>query len=148
MSEIKIHFKLTVDEDGYPPIGIESLNGDLISEGVAKIDNTPFFVEGVALGDVVNVAQINESNRKNYQFIDVEENSDNIALSVLFFEKEVGDIVHNYFSIKNHYCEYGHFPGFSMLAISVPKSEYTNEISLFLDELQEQEIISYAELSI
>jgi hypothetical protein len=49
----KIHFKLDQDEDGYPPSSIESLWGRPDGENTFVIDNVPFFVRDIALGDRV-----------------------------------------------------------------------------------------------
>jgi hypothetical protein len=53
---VKVLFHLEKDEDGYPPAEVESLWGFLRRDGV-ELDNTPFFVKGVALGDVVKVEE-------------------------------------------------------------------------------------------
>lgn len=49
---VKVLFRLQKDEDGYPPIEVESLWGIRRSEGI-ELDNVPFFAKGVALGDIV-----------------------------------------------------------------------------------------------
>jgi Domain of unknown function (DUF4265) len=53
---VKVIFRLEQDEDGYPPEDVESLWGVRRADGVA-IDNVPWFVKGVSLGDVVSVVQ-------------------------------------------------------------------------------------------
>lgn len=49
----KILFYMDRDEDGYPPVEVESLWASAVDDGYA-LDNIPFFVRGVALGDVVS----------------------------------------------------------------------------------------------
>lgn len=49
---VKIVFPLLVDDDGFPPISSESLNARKTKSG-SIIENTPFFVTGIALGDCV-----------------------------------------------------------------------------------------------
>ena len=51
---VKVVFRLEKDADGYPPEDVESLWGLRRPDGVL-IDNIPFFVRGVALGDTVEV---------------------------------------------------------------------------------------------
>lgn len=53
---VKVLFRIDRDEDGYPPVEVESLWGALRDEGV-EIDNVPFYARGVALGDIVKVGR-------------------------------------------------------------------------------------------
>ncbi|HYO79409.1 MAG TPA: DUF4265 domain-containing protein [Thermoanaerobaculia bacterium] len=50
---VKILFRLEKDEDGYPPEDVESLWAIPVVDGF-QLDNIPFFVRGVAYGDVVS----------------------------------------------------------------------------------------------
>jgi hypothetical protein len=52
---VKVHFQLEVDDDGWPPVSLESLWAVDLGDGTARLDNTPWFVRGVARGDVVRV---------------------------------------------------------------------------------------------
>ncbi|WP_371776979.1 DUF4265 domain-containing protein [Streptomyces sp. NBC_01438] len=52
---VKVHFRLEVDEDGWPPASIESLWAVKLGNGTVRLDNTPWFVRGVASGDIVRV---------------------------------------------------------------------------------------------
>lgn len=49
----KIIFKLTVDADGYPPVGYESMWGIQRGAGAYELDNTPCYLYGVSKGDWV-----------------------------------------------------------------------------------------------
>ena len=57
--KVKVIFRLERDEDGYPPEDVESLWGLRCADGV-EIDNVPWFVKGVSLGDVVSVVQASD----------------------------------------------------------------------------------------
>lgn len=52
---VKIHFPMDVDEDGWPPASVESLWAVDLGDGTARLDNTPWFVRGIASGDVITV---------------------------------------------------------------------------------------------
>jgi hypothetical protein len=55
---VRIHFQLEQDEDGYPPVVVESLwaeSGENHNEYV--IDNVPFFVRVATIGDTVRVRE-------------------------------------------------------------------------------------------
>jgi hypothetical protein len=51
----RIHFPLIRDEDGYPPFSVESLWGIETVSGTYRIDNLPFYVYDISLGDEVSV---------------------------------------------------------------------------------------------
>jgi hypothetical protein len=51
-NHVKVFFRLERDEDGYPPADVESLWAIERALGY-EIDNVPFFVKGIGLGDVV-----------------------------------------------------------------------------------------------
>lgn len=51
----KIIFKLTPDEDDYPPFAAESVWGIYRGDNAYQIDNTPYYVHGVSKGDRVQV---------------------------------------------------------------------------------------------
>lgn len=59
MTYIKLTVKLEVDEDGYPPVGYESLWGIISSDGLAVIDNCPLYVYGISKGDLVKFEDVN-----------------------------------------------------------------------------------------
>lgn len=50
----KILFRLERDQDGYPPVNVESLWAIPRKDGY-ELDSIPFFARGVALGDIVCV---------------------------------------------------------------------------------------------
>lgn len=51
-NRVKILFRLERDEDGYPPEDAESVWALPVDEGY-QVENIPFFVRDIALGDVV-----------------------------------------------------------------------------------------------
>ncbi|QDU82534.1 hypothetical protein Pla110_42920 [Polystyrenella longa] len=52
----KINFLLEQDEDGWPPVTAESLWAIEREEGMYEIANIPFFVRGIAYGDIVKAS--------------------------------------------------------------------------------------------
>jgi hypothetical protein len=52
---IKVIFELPQDDDGWPPAGSEGLWAVPVTPDVVRLDNTPFFVRGVAAGDLIRV---------------------------------------------------------------------------------------------
>jgi hypothetical protein len=52
---VKVVFELPRDKDGWPPAASEGLWAIPVSPDVVRLDNTPFFVRGVAAGDLIRV---------------------------------------------------------------------------------------------
>lgn len=140
----KIHFELEVKEDGFPPISIESLNGMQISDGKFRVENTPFFAEGIAIGDVIQANR--RSGLKGFWFDSVIEESKNISISIIFIEENLEERVYQKMKEFGCFCEYGEFGALRMLAVCVYASVDYAQVSNFLDELESQERLSYAEL--
>ncbi|WP_031517473.1 DUF4265 domain-containing protein [Streptomyces sp. NRRL F-5123] len=60
---VKVYFRLEVDEDGWPPASVESLWAVDLGDGSVRVDNTPWFVRGVASGDIIRVEADDEGIR-------------------------------------------------------------------------------------
>ncbi|MFE1953685.1 DUF4265 domain-containing protein [Streptomyces sp. NPDC059524] len=52
---VKVHFRMDVDEDGWPPVSVESLWAVDLGDGTVRLDNTPWFVRGVSSDDIIRV---------------------------------------------------------------------------------------------
>jgi Domain of unknown function (DUF4265) len=60
---VKVHFRMEVDEDGWPPVGVESLWAVDLGDGTVRLDNTPWFVRGAASDDIIRVEVDDEGVR-------------------------------------------------------------------------------------
>lgn len=54
-AHVKVHFRMDVDDDGWPPASVESLWAIDLRDGTVRLDNTPWFVRGVASDDIIRV---------------------------------------------------------------------------------------------
>jgi hypothetical protein len=142
METVKINFTLEI-EDGFPPIGVETLNARTCDDGAFKIMNTPFFVKETAYDDRVN-ARKNADGR--LEFVECVEQSTFKAISVILRNKAVGDRLIKDLHGKDCIIEYGEFPGYKMLAIAIPHSTDYAAIKSLLDQYECIEDLSYAEL--
>ena len=59
---VEVTFGMTPDEEGWPPIGSETLWTEPMGAGRYRVDSVPFFVPELAVGDVV-VATADEQGR-------------------------------------------------------------------------------------
>jgi Domain of unknown function (DUF4265) len=53
MDLVKVRFAIEQDEDGWPPVGSEGLWAESLGHARYRLDNTPWFVRGVASDDIV-----------------------------------------------------------------------------------------------
>lgn len=108
----KIYFRLKVDEDGYPPYTTESLWGIKLKNGFYQIDNIPFYVYGIALGDIVEVDGAGYFSRLITP-------SGLCTLRVYSERKDsLNNIVEGLKDLEGE-CEYSNIP--SLIAISIPQ---------------------------
>ena len=149
METIKLIFDLEV-EDGFPPISAEALHARPAQAGGFIVDNTPFFVEGIAAGDRVAAVPI-EGVEQKYRFVEVLEASSNKAISIIFLNPHVVDVVRDELRLRGCYTEYGRFgksDDVELLAVSVPESCDYESLRDYLTQLVEREQLSVAELAV
>lgn len=142
MKTVKLNFILEV-EDGFPPIGVETLNARACDDGIFEILNTPFFIKEIAYHDMVS-AKKNESGR--LEFSECVKQSSFKAISIIFWSDEVRGRIIDEFQGKDCIIEYGEFPGYRMLAIAIPHTTDYTEIKSVLDVYERDGDLSYAEL--
>ncbi|MGV9933263.1 DUF4265 domain-containing protein [Streptomyces olivaceoviridis] len=51
---VKVHFRLETEDD-WPPASVESLWAVDQGDGTSRLDNIPWFVRGIACGDIVAI---------------------------------------------------------------------------------------------
>ena len=56
MDDVRVRFNLEVDEDGWPPYGSEGMWAVALGNDRFELKNSPWFVPGVANGDVVRAS--------------------------------------------------------------------------------------------
>lgn len=148
-AHVKIIFPLEVDEEGYPPVSSESLNASLAEDGFV-LENTPFFVTGVALGDCVEAQPVHGTGAR-YLFSQVVRSSTSKSLSIIFLDPAVRDPVFQHLKQQGCYCEYGEFGksnDLKMLAVSVPDSCEYDAIAAYLQDHENRQTLSFAELAV
>ncbi|WP_433889912.1 DUF4265 domain-containing protein [Streptomyces sp. CA-111067] len=60
---VKVHFRMVLADDGWPPVSVESLWAVDLGDGTVRLANTPWFVRGIASDDVIRVESDNEGVR-------------------------------------------------------------------------------------
>ena len=144
MSDHK-RFALTPDEDGYPPISVESMNAVEVEEGRFRLRNAPFFVSGIAYDDLVEARQ---SPDGGYDFVRCIEPSDFRCLSIILLSESLGGALMDLLRGRDAVIEYGEFGALRMVAVAVPAEVDYQEIKRNLDRYEAEGLISYAELAV
>ena len=145
-NKLKIFFDLEIEEDGWPPIGVEILNGTILSKNKMRVENTPFFIWEIAAGDIVQVAPREKENEFSFQGL--EETSGNTSISIIVRNHSLIDNIRKKMESFKCYCEFGEIGHTKMLALSIPREVDYSPIRLELDALEARGDISYAELCI
>lgn len=110
----RIFFALEQDEDGYPPVGEESVWGREEGEGLFVIENIPFFAREATIGDVVKA----EEDDGVLRYKATVRHSGNSLIRVLYYEgtdpKEAQE------ELERLGCETELLPDFRLIAVNVP----------------------------
>jgi len=146
---IKVRFDLEIDEDGYPPVGSESLNAVVLGANKFQIDNTPFFIERIAVGDIIEAHKTPESGER-FVFDKILSLSKDQSLSLIFLDDSFIEGVSTKLQQLGCYCEYGEFSSgnLKMVAVNVAQPDTYHDVMSFLLHLETQEVLSVAELSV
>lgn len=129
---VKIFFELTQDEDGYPGLGAESVWGKVTDvSGEFTVDNIPFFVPVVTLGDIIRTRNVDG----RLWFDRVIHRSTNSLIRIVFFDVGAFDRVNDALCSLGCLTEYS--KEHKLLAVSIPKDVSLLKVQTLLgDEVQ------------
>lgn len=114
-STVKLHFHLTPDEDGYPPVTVESLWAEPGSnQGEYVIDNVPFFARDATIGDTV----LAREEDGQYWFHKLVSRSQNSLVRVVFFDQAFVDAIGK--QLVDFGCAIEYLRPHNLMAVSVP----------------------------
>ena len=117
----------------------ESLWCQKVENGYA-VDNIPFIVKGISLGDVISL-EFDEDDQQ-YYFEDLVSRSGNSTIRIVFFNREV-DEVRDWLNKKN--CESEVLLAKNLVAVNIPHDVDYLPIKQYLDKGEEAGIWSYEE---
>jgi hypothetical protein len=148
---VKVHFDLSQDENGYPPVTSESIWAVPLGQLHFRLDNIPFFVCGVSCFDVI-LARLDVNGLLKY--VRLLETGGHSTLRVLFYEstsdtRPMDERVRELRStFRNLMCtsELSHIP--RLISVDVPPEVNLNRVLCILDAGENQELWEYEEASI
>lgn len=124
---VKIHFCLEQDEDGYPPVAVESLWAKPVANSdVYIIDNVPFFARNATIGDTVSVFE-----KDGVRWFDrLVSRSPNSLVRIVFFDRscieEIGE------RLVAMGCATEYLREHNLMAVSVPKTVALGDVQAYL----------------
>ncbi len=136
---VRVRFELRRDEHGWPPAASETLWA--VPTGIAghyRIDNIPFFVVGVSLGDVVLAA----AGERMLEFVRVVEKSGHRSVGLRYRSDQVRSNVRTVLTGFGCRVESGDSP--TVLAVDIPPT-VSQEVTEYLAGLEELGELSYYE---
>lgn len=115
---VKVHFRLEIEDD-WPPASVESLWAVDQGDGTARLDNIPWFVRGIACGDVV----VTEPDEEGVRWAgEVVRRSDNCTIRLIVLRDGGSGAARQ--SVVNAFKELGvdgeGIERFGMVALDVP----------------------------
>ena len=114
--EVKVSFRLQPDEDGWPPVDVESVwarPGEV--EGEYVIDNIPFFTREATDGDVIAVRYDIDGT---LWFDKVIRSSRNSLIRVILFDCNPVDTVREQLGVFG--CSTEYFSEYRVIAVNIP----------------------------
>jgi hypothetical protein len=142
----KIGYRLQRDEDGFPPISLELLNAEEISTGKFRICNAPYFAENVSYHDIVRARVTDVSGQ--LEFVELIEPSEFTSISIILLNELMDRFLMDLLRGLDCVVEYGEFGVYRVLAVAIPPSTDYASLKAQLADLEKEEQISFAELSI
>lgn len=129
---VKVHFTLSPDEDGYPPTDSEFLWCIPTEHRTYIVDNIPFFVRDISLGDEISARRTG----KILQFSRLERKSRNTTIRILIKKPNVLEIIRERIESLGGGAEF--MEDLSLLAVTMPPESSIVGALTFLDEQAEQ----------
>jgi len=141
---IRVRFPLERDEDGWPPSDVETMWCTRISPGLCKIDNVPIYALGVAVDDVIEVAEVDGRPT----FVRVISHSGHGTVRVIFLGNESPESTRGsqmWTVLLDAGCTFEGLRGSKLYALDVPSAAAARVIAPVLQRGLSSEIFDYEE---
>jgi uncharacterized protein DUF4265 len=136
----KIHFQLTQDEDGYPPVGVESVWAEPgENPGEYIIDSIPFFIREATLDDIVRAR---EQDGQRWFEATVRPSLHSL-IRVVFFDSEQVDRVNK--RLVELGCSTEYLRAYKLLAVSIPPDAKLSDVQRYLQSESDAGTVDYEE---
>ena len=137
---VKLFFRVERDEDGYPPIGVESLWATPTGRTLEyTVDNIPFYTREATLGDVVEAKE----EQGALWYSKTVTRSGNSLIRIVFYRPELIAGVRE--SLDQMGCSTEWVGRQPLVAVNVPVSVDIGSIQAFLEEHARNGSVDYGE---
>ena len=136
----RLRFPLIV-EDGWPPVDAETLWGTRAGSDTYVIDNVPFFVQGIAVGD--RIQAIPDPDSPVPVFLKRLSSGGHSTIQVITMQDQVIDKVRVEVNRWNCGLEISPWP--DLLAIDIPSSSNYGLMVSFLEDLAAERELEFIE---
>ena len=134
----KVVFDLEV-VDAYPPVASEGLWCTVNENGTFRVDNIPFYVPGLALGDTVSA----EEEDGVLFGTGVVEQAGHSTIRIAFFDDSVVDAVRR--TLQAMGCAWESMKGGTFTTVDVPPAVVYADVLAFLSTLADADELDYEE---
>ena len=131
---IKISFALDIAND-WPPVGSESVWCDEIDGGY-KLLNAPFFINGLAAGDVFS-AEIDKVNQHVFDFTVIKHSVHSLVWLMNMSESNLDS---GLAELRQIGCNTEGFSKFDLYSVDVPPTVELSKLDKILSHLENQEV--------
>jgi hypothetical protein len=137
---VKVHFQLVQDEDGYPPVTVESVWAQSTPRPCEYLlDNVPFFARTATIGDVVGVRE----DDGQLWFESVVRRSPNSLIRIVFFDRSGLERVNQ--RLIGYGCATEYLSAHNVLAVSIPDNVSLREVQAYLQGEATAGVLDYEE---
>lgn len=133
---MRIKVSFVYEEEG--EYKIESL-WTIKTDEYYKVDNIPFFIKNVSLGDIVSV----EDDDGELFFDDIIETSGHSTIQIVFFDQSKAESIEKSLEERGCHWEGSHIK--SLISVDIPSEVNYEPIKKFLDDLESLKILEYRE---
>jgi hypothetical protein len=124
---VKLFFQLVQDEDGYPPVGVESVWANPgASPGEYVLSNVPFFVRDATIDDIVQAREVDGQ----LWFDRRVSGSQNSLIRITFHDRACWGRVNEHLCALGCLTEYA--GQFNLLAVSIPPTVKLSDVQEYL----------------
>ncbi len=142
-SAVEVHFSLTPDEQGWPPVPVEPIWARPMGDDRYRLLNIPFFALGVSGGDVI-VAPRGEDGLRHFQ--SVVEASGHSTIRIIAADPDGIEELADQIMRKGCHVEASYIP--ALVAIDVPPEEDYASLREWLDELEAANVLDFEEANL
>jgi hypothetical protein len=139
---VRVLFRITRDQDGYPPTDYETLWAFHVAKNIYQIDNVPFYVRDLSLGDQVSV--IREGGDIVFEGIVAQSSHSSVRVMV----RNPADLLAVKNALASLGCEGEVNKQLNMIALDVPDTADISAVFDLLDGKYAKGVLDFEESSV